>query len=142
MTKYAYFPGCSLEKIASSYHKSSLETTKVFDIELQELEDWNCCVATTYFHVDEIFAHTLVARNLALAEKDGLDLVAPCSACYKNAYFTNKHFKQARVQSHDSTYRHRFGTLPARCGESRIVAFQPVAASQPVSASQPIDTLG
>ncbi len=93
MKKYAYFPGCSLEKMASSYHKSALETTEVFDIELQELDDWNCCGATTYFHVDAILAHTLVARNLALAEKEGLDLVAPCSACYKNAYFTNDYIK-------------------------------------------------
>ena len=93
MKKYAYYPGCSLEKIASSYHKSTLETTRVFDIEMQELDDWNCCGATTYFHVDAILAHTLVARNLALAEKEGLDLVAPCSACYKNAFFTNKVIK-------------------------------------------------
>ncbi|MGB2963426.1 MAG: CoB--CoM heterodisulfide reductase iron-sulfur subunit B family protein [Anaerolineales bacterium] len=90
MKTYAYFPGCSLEKMASSYHKSALETTKAFDIELQELDDWNCCGATTYFHVDQLLAYTLVARNLALAEKEGLDLVAPCSACYKNAFFTNK----------------------------------------------------
>ena len=94
MKKYAYFPGCSLEKMASSYHKSALETTEIFDIELQELDDWNCCGATTYFHVDAILAHTLVARNLALAEKEGLDLVAPCSACYKNAYFTNDYIKK------------------------------------------------
>jgi len=94
MKKYAYYPGCSLEKIASSYHKSTLETTRVFDIEMQELDDWNCCGATTYFHVDAILAHTLVARNLALAEKEGLDLVAPCSACYKNAFFTNKVIKE------------------------------------------------
>jgi heterodisulfide reductase subunit B len=94
MKKYAYFPGCSLEKMASSYHKSALETTSKFDIELQELEDWNCCGATTYFHVDELLANTLVARNLAIAEKEGLDLVAPCSACYKNAYFTSAYFKK------------------------------------------------
>ncbi len=94
MKKFAYFPGCSLEKMASSYHKSALETTKYFDIELQELDDWNCCGATTYFHLDEILANTLVARNLALAEKEGLDLVAPCSACYKNAYFTTKYFRK------------------------------------------------
>ena len=93
MKKFAYFPGCSLEKMASSYHKSALETTKAYDIELQELDDWNCCGATTYFHVDQLLAHTLVARNLALAEKEGLDLVAPCSACYKNAFFTNKVIK-------------------------------------------------
>jgi heterodisulfide reductase subunit B len=94
MKKYAYFPGCSLEKLASSYHKSTLETTRAFDIELQELDDWNCCGATTYFHVDQLLAHSLVSRNLALAEKMGLDLVAPCSACYKNSFFTNQLLKE------------------------------------------------
>lgn len=94
MKKFAYFPGCSLEKMAVSYSQSSLETTKIFGIELEELEDWNCCGATTYFHVDQLLAYTLVARNLAIAEKQGLDLVAPCSACYKNAYFTNEYIKE------------------------------------------------
>ena len=94
MKKYAYFPGCSLEKMAISYNHSSVETAKLFGIELQELEDWNCCGATTYFHVDQLLAYTLVARNLAIAEKEGLDLVAPCSACYKNAYFTNEYIKE------------------------------------------------
>ncbi|MCP4139725.1 MAG: disulfide reductase [Chloroflexi bacterium] len=94
MKKYAYFPGCSLEKMALSYHKSSMEATQVVGVELQELDDWNCCGATTYFHLDEILANTLVARNLAMAEKEGLDFVAPCSACYKNAYFTNTYIKE------------------------------------------------
>lgn len=94
MKQFAYYPGCSLEKIALSYHISSLESTKKFDVELKELEDWNCCGATTYFHVDQLLANALMARNLAMAEKDGLDLVAPCSACYKNAYFTNKYLKE------------------------------------------------
>jgi heterodisulfide reductase subunit B len=93
MKKYAYFPGCSLEKMALSYHDSALETTQVFGVELEELDDWNCCGATTYFHLDEILANTLVARNLAIAEQENLDFVAPCSACYKNAYFTNKYMK-------------------------------------------------
>jgi len=94
MKKYAYFPGCSLEKMAVSYHKSALKTTERFEIELQELDDWNCCGATTYFHVDQLLAYTLISRNLALAEKEGLDLVAPCSACYKNAFFTNELLKE------------------------------------------------
>jgi heterodisulfide reductase subunit B len=94
MKKYAFFPGCSLEKMAFSYNQSSVETTKKFDIELQELDDWNCCGATTYFYVDQLLAYTLVARNLAIAEKEGLDFVAPCSACYKNAYFANAYIKE------------------------------------------------
>jgi heterodisulfide reductase subunit B len=94
MKQYAYFPGCSLEKIALSYHQSSVESAKSLGVELKELEDWNCCGATTYFHVDQLLAYALVARNLAMAEKEGMDLVAPCSACFKNAFFTNQYMKE------------------------------------------------
>jgi heterodisulfide reductase subunit B len=94
MKEYAYFPGCSLEKMAISYHLSALETTKKLGIKLKELDDWNCCGATTYFYIDELLAYTLSARNLAIAEKTGLDVVAPCSACYKNMYFTAAHLKK------------------------------------------------
>ena len=95
MTKktFAYFPGCSLEKMAESYHLSTVEVARVLGMELKELEDWNCCGATAYFHVDELLAHTLCARNLAMAEKEGLDLVAPCSGCYKNMHACNKHLQ-------------------------------------------------
>lgn len=94
MSTYSYFPGCSLEKMALSYHQSTMETTRELGVELIELDDWNCCGATTYFHVDELLAYSLTARNLAMAEKAGHDLVAPCSACYKNAYFTSAYLKE------------------------------------------------
>lgn len=93
MKTYAYFPGCSLEKTALSYHDSTLETTSKVGLELIELEDWNCCGATAYFHVDEILANTLCARNLAMAEKIGHDLVVPCAACFKNTFFANRSLK-------------------------------------------------
>jgi len=94
MKQYAYYPGCSLESLAMSYHVSSIEAARELGVELKEIEDWNCCGATAYFHVDELLAYTLVARNLALAEKENLDFVAPCSGCYKNAYFTNAYLQQ------------------------------------------------
>ena len=94
MKQYAYYPGCSLESLATSYQISSLEAARGLGVDLQEIEDWNCCGATAYFHADELLAHTLVARNLAIAEKMGLDFVAPCSGCYKNAFFTSAHLKE------------------------------------------------
>ncbi|HET6445780.1 MAG TPA: CoB--CoM heterodisulfide reductase iron-sulfur subunit B family protein [candidate division Zixibacteria bacterium] len=94
MTKYAYYPGCSLESLAVSYNLSAVAAARELGLELVELDDWNCCGATSYFHIDELFAHTLVARNIAIAEKEGLDFVAPCSGCFKNAYFTNEHLKE------------------------------------------------
>jgi heterodisulfide reductase subunit B len=94
MKQYAYYPGCSLESLSIGYHLSAIESARELGMELKEIEDWNCCGATAYFHADELLAHTLVARNLAIAEKEGLDFVAPCSGCYKNAYFTNSHLKE------------------------------------------------
>jgi len=94
MKKYAYYPGCSLESLAKNYALSALAVTKEFGLELNEIKDWNCCGSTAYFPVDELLAYTLVSRNLALAEKMGAtDFVAPCSACYKNAYFTNTYLQ-------------------------------------------------
>lgn len=94
MKTYALFPGCSLEKMAHGYLTSTVETTSHLGIELRELEDWNCCGATAYFHVDELLAYTLSARNLAMAEKQGLDVIAPCAACFKNMYFTRKYLNE------------------------------------------------
>lgn len=92
--KYCYFPGCSLETTAQSYDVSARRTAEKLGLELVELEDWNCCGATAYFHIDEILALTLCARNLAIAEKTGLDIVAPCSACYKNMLEANIRLKK------------------------------------------------
>jgi heterodisulfide reductase subunit B len=96
MKTFAYYPGCSLEKMAQSYHLSAVETAGVLGMELKELDDWNCCGATAYFHLDELLAHTLCARNLAMAEAEGLDMVAPCSGCYKNMHACNAHLKEDR----------------------------------------------
>jgi heterodisulfide reductase subunit B len=93
MKTYSYFPGCSLEKMAAAYHVSTLEVAGRLGVELKELDDWNCCGATAYFHVDELMAHTLCARNLAIAEREGADVVAPCSGCFKNMYFANLHLR-------------------------------------------------
>jgi heterodisulfide reductase subunit B len=94
MTRYAYYPGCSLETMAATYHVSSMEVAHKLGIELEELEDWNCCGATAYSHVDELLATVLCARNLAIAEQQGLNIVAPCNACYKNLWTTNAALKR------------------------------------------------
>jgi heterodisulfide reductase subunit B len=81
--KYAYFPGCSLKGLGRAYEESLLPVMRHLGVELEELDDWNCCGATAYMSVDEGKACVLAARNLALVEKSGRQqLLAPCSACY------------------------------------------------------------
>ncbi|MBI5385512.1 MAG: CoB--CoM heterodisulfide reductase iron-sulfur subunit B family protein [Verrucomicrobia bacterium] len=83
MVKYSYFPGCSLKGTGRAYEESLLPVMKALDIELEELDDWNCCGATAYMAVDEVKACVMASRNLAIAEKLGhRELMAPCSACY------------------------------------------------------------
>lgn len=80
---YLYFPGCSLRSTGVAYEESLLEMFRKLELPLQELEDWNCCGATSYMAVDEGSAFLLSARNLSIAaEKDSRDLMAPCAACY------------------------------------------------------------
>lgn len=83
MRYYTYFPGCSSsDGGAKAYGRSLLAIAKVLDIELIELEDWNCCGSTPYTALEELASFCASTRNLALAEKRGLDLVTPCSSCY------------------------------------------------------------
>lgn len=83
MRHYTYFPGCSAsDGGAKAYNWSAQAVSKVLDIDLAELEDWNCCGSTPSSSVDELGAFCMAARDLALAEKRGLDMVTPCSACY------------------------------------------------------------
>jgi len=80
---YGYFPGCSLKGTGIAYEESLLSLFSLLDLPLAELEDWNCCGATSYMSIDERSAFQLSARNLALAHKaKHADVVAPCSACY------------------------------------------------------------
>lgn len=80
--KYSYFPGCSLKGLGRAYEESLLPVMKHLGVEVRELEDWNCCGATAYMAIDEVKACVLAARNLALAEQRGNQLLVPCAACY------------------------------------------------------------
>lgn len=78
-----FYPGCSLKGTSSEYAQSTLAIAKAFDINLVEIEDWNCCGATAAHNINHELATALPARILALAEKQGLtEIVVPCAACY------------------------------------------------------------
>ena len=80
---YVYFPGCSLSANGIAYDESLRTLYRLLGVKLKELEDWNCCGATSYMCIDEGSAFLLSARNLSIAHQMGAqDILAPCSACY------------------------------------------------------------
>jgi len=94
MKYYSYYPGCSAEATASPLGVSVAPVAKKLDMELAELEDWNCCGSTPYWSVDKLEAAAMATRNLALAEKRGFDLVTPCSNCFVILNSTNDYLKE------------------------------------------------
>ncbi|MGA9049314.1 MAG: CoB--CoM heterodisulfide reductase iron-sulfur subunit B family protein [Dehalococcoidia bacterium] len=81
--KYLYYPGCAMETTGVPIQMSIDAISKVLGIEFETLKDWTCCGCPGEA-INELAAVSLAARNLALAEKSDMDLVAPCSCCYRN----------------------------------------------------------
>ena len=84
-----FYPGCSLKGSSREYAESVLAMAKSFDIDVQEISDWNCCGATAAHNLNRELSLALPARILALAEKQGLsEIVVPCAACYSRLTVT------------------------------------------------------
>jgi heterodisulfide reductase subunit B2 len=91
MTTLAYYPGCSLHSSSELYDVQCKMVFKNLDIELKEIEDWNCCGATAASKTDDFLAVALPARNLGLAAATGLsEIVIPCSSCYSRTLVSQK----------------------------------------------------
>ncbi|HEY75033.1 MAG TPA: heterodisulfide reductase subunit B [Thermoflexia bacterium] len=82
--KFAYYPGCTIGTTAVEFGLSTDAVCEALEVELVELEDWNCCGASSAHSLDHELSLRLPARNVALAQGTGLDIVAPCPACYQH----------------------------------------------------------
>lgn len=81
-TTYGYYPGCSAHATAQEYDASLKAVFEALGLGLREIEDWNCCGASSAHNLSHNLAVGLPARNLALIEQANLPTIAPCAACY------------------------------------------------------------
>ncbi|MFQ5801193.1 MAG: CoB--CoM heterodisulfide reductase iron-sulfur subunit B family protein [Candidatus Hydrothermarchaeales archaeon] len=103
--KFAYYPGCVIYGSGMEYHMSTVEVTKALDIELVEVSDWNCCGASSSPSLGHELTLALQARNIAIAEKMGLDILAICNECYNNLA------QAVKIFSEDVDQRKRINSL-------------------------------
>jgi len=98
----AYFPGCSLHSMAREYDQSARLVCNHLGINLEEVEDWNCCGATAAHSLDHVIATSLSARNLKVVRDMHLNQVtSPCAGCYsrlKTASHELKNNKQLALE--------------------------------------------
>ncbi len=103
--KLAYYPGCVAKSTGIEYDISTRSVCKALGIELEEIEDWNCCGATHCSN--ELLAVGLSARNMARAKDP---IMTSCSICYSNLRIAalrleDKHLRERVNSLLDSPYK-------------------------------------
>lgn len=82
MARYAYYPGCTLKSSASEYEASVKAVFNKLGHELEEIDSWICCGASPAHQSDAGLSSDLAAYNILAAADSGLDILAPCAACF------------------------------------------------------------
>jgi len=94
MKEFAVFWGCTIPARFPFIEKSVRVMFDDLGARIHELPGHTCCPEGTLVKAndpDSFF--TAAARNLALVEKEGLDLVTPCNGCYSTFKETQSHLK-------------------------------------------------
>lgn len=84
MKELALYLGCTIPLKMPHLEKAFRDVAGILDLKLKEMEGVSCCpepVSLQSLNIDTWV--TLGARNLAIAEKMGLDILTICSGCYE-----------------------------------------------------------
>lgn len=80
--KYSYYSGCTLRTKAKDLDNYARASAKALGIELEEIENWQCCGGVYPLGSDEIATKLSSVRALNEAKEKGQKLVTMCSACH------------------------------------------------------------
>ena len=82
--KYAFFPGCTIANRLQFVEKSVRMVMSEFGAKLVDLP-FTCCPEPNAIRAlsDDTWL-TFAARNIALAEKEGLDILTACAGCHES----------------------------------------------------------
>ncbi|MBW1974473.1 MAG: disulfide reductase [Deltaproteobacteria bacterium] len=98
MRRVAIYPGCSLEGTARDYYDSIKAVFDQLGVNIDELEGWICCGASSAHSIDSEAAFQLPFHNLRLAYEQECDLLVPCALCFNRLKTAGK---QALLKGHD-----------------------------------------
>lgn len=79
--KFAFFQGCNIPARLNQYADATRAVCRKLDIELVEPAGFNCCGYPAR-NIDQRAFILSAAKNLALAESTGMDMMVMCKCCY------------------------------------------------------------
>ena len=80
--KICYYPGCTLKTKAKDLDKYARLSAAALGVEMEEIENWQCCGAVYPMARDEIATKLSAVRALDFAKSHGGKLLTLCSACH------------------------------------------------------------
>jgi heterodisulfide reductase subunit B len=93
MIKYALFLGCNIPARVQQYETSARSVLAELGVDIEDIKAFNCCgypLRNSDFKTFVLFS----ARNLALAEKLGLNMITLCKCCYGSLKMAEHHIKE------------------------------------------------
>ncbi|MEM2272916.1 MAG: CoB--CoM heterodisulfide reductase iron-sulfur subunit B family protein [Candidatus Bathyarchaeia archaeon] len=94
--KYIIYLGCAIPYRVSSYEVSARKVLDRLGVELIEMPEFNCC-GLPLEPVSHELTLILSARNLAVAEQNGLNILTLCPGCAGTLKKTNKILKENKA---------------------------------------------
>lgn len=104
--KYILFLGCTIPYRVSSYEISARKVLQKLSVELVEMPEFNCC-GLPLEPLSHELTLTLSARNLAIAEREGLNILTLCPGCAGTLKKTNKTLREDKSLREDVNKRLR-----------------------------------
>lgn len=106
MSKYAFFLGCIMPLRYPGIESSTREVFKELGVELVDMQGASCCPAPGVMRsFDQTYWMAVAARNLAIAEKMGLDVLTICNGCFDTL------FEVAHKLNHDPELRKKINKI-------------------------------
>jgi heterodisulfide reductase subunit B len=111
--EYAAFLGCVIPFRIPSVEVAARKVFERLGVRLRDLPGLSCCPEPITSRMVDYRAYlTLSARNLAIAEKAGLDLVTVCNGCYETLVEANEALKDDETRENAngllSEFDHRY----------------------------------
>jgi succinate dehydrogenase / fumarate reductase cytochrome b subunit len=97
--RLAYYPGCVAQESGKELDMATRWVARALGIELVSFPSFSCCGSGFLDEANEVLNVALNARNLAIAEKAGLDLLTICSTCQGMLTLANVRLGDPKVKS-------------------------------------------